>query len=314
MLLRTLFLSTCFFLFSCANHSQPPQSFKNERVLILGDSITQAGDYVSFMEYYLNKNQPEENFDLISIGLSSETASGLSEKAHPFPRPCIHERIQRALDTIKPSLVFVCYGMNDGIYAPQSKERFDAYKKGIISLQEKIEASGAKVIFLTPPLFDIAKKSKSARQLGADDYSYKNPYTDYNEVLRDYGQWLMETSSHPVIDLNTPMLRMTELGRKNNNLFHLTKDGIHPNELGHLLIAQSILTKLKILSMESLAQTKLSDITQDPLFKLVAQRRQIRSKGWLEFIGYTRGKTVKSNSIDSTEVRVKELQTQIKAL
>jgi len=94
----------------------------------------------------------------------------------------------------------------------------------------------------------------------------------------------------------------------------LTKDGIHPNELGHLLIAQSILTKLKILSMESLAQTKLSDITQDPLFKLVAQRRQIRSKGWLEFIGYTRGKTVKSNSIDSTEVRVKELQTQIKAL
>ena len=142
MILRTLFLSACFFLVSCANHSSIKQSFKSERVLFLGDSITQAGDYVSFIEYYLNKNQPEESFDLISIGLSSETASGLSEKAHPFPRPCIHERIQRALDQIKPSLVFACYGMNDGIYAPQSEDRFDAYKKGILSLQDKIEASG----------------------------------------------------------------------------------------------------------------------------------------------------------------------------
>ena len=94
----------------------------------------------------------------------------------------------------------------------------------------------------------------------------------------------------------------------------LTKDGIHPNEIGHFLMAQTILTELKILSKGALAKANVSQIMQDPLFKLVHQSRQARSKGWLNYVGYTRGKTVKSRSIDATEVKVQELQKQIKSL
>jgi hypothetical protein len=101
----------------------PAPTLAGKRVLWLGDSITQAGGYVTFVQYYLNKKYPAEKFDFVSVGLSSETASGLSERTHPFPRPCVFERLQRALGAVKPQVVVACYGMNDGIYHPQSDFR-----------------------------------------------------------------------------------------------------------------------------------------------------------------------------------------------
>ena len=101
-----------------------------KRILFLGDSITHAGYYVSCLEAQLRAANPASNPVLINLGLPSETCSGLSEPDHPFPRPDVHERIDRALAKIKPDVVFACYGMNDGVYYPFSDERFAAYKKG----------------------------------------------------------------------------------------------------------------------------------------------------------------------------------------
>lgn len=126
----------------------------NKRVLWLGDSITQAGDYVTFVEYFLEKQYPAERFDFVSIGLASETASCLSEKTHPFPRPCVQERLQRALALVKPQVVVACYGMNDGIYHPQSVERMQAFERGMEKLIAAAHAAGAQVVLLTPPPFD----------------------------------------------------------------------------------------------------------------------------------------------------------------
>jgi hypothetical protein len=123
-------VTLCLLLTACAAQAQ---SLSNKRVLWLGDSITQAGDYVTFVEYFLEKQYPAEGFDFVSIGLASETASCLSEKTHPFPRPCVQERLQRALDLVKPQVVVACYGMNDGIYHPQSAERILAFQRGLRS-------------------------------------------------------------------------------------------------------------------------------------------------------------------------------------
>ena len=68
------------------------------RFLWLGDRHhAGCGDYVTIAEYYLNKQYTSSHFDFVSIGLSSENVSCLSEKDHPFPRPCLAERLQRAL-------------------------------------------------------------------------------------------------------------------------------------------------------------------------------------------------------------------------
>ena len=101
--------------------------------MVLGDSITQGGGYVTFIEYLLEKQYPALTFDIISVGLSSETTSGLSEEGHAggkFPRPCLHERLGRALEAVKPTLVVACYGMNDGIYLPYSEDRMQLFVTG----------------------------------------------------------------------------------------------------------------------------------------------------------------------------------------
>src|ERR1700730_16952615 len=67
-----------------------------ERVVFLGDSLTNSGKYIDYTDPYLVTRFPERTFELINLGLSSETISGLSEPDHPFPRPNVHEPLERA--------------------------------------------------------------------------------------------------------------------------------------------------------------------------------------------------------------------------
>ena len=135
-------------------------SLAGKRVVFLGDSITQAGGYVAFTTYYLEKLYPKKDFDILGLGLASETLSGLSEDGHAggkFPRPCLFERLGRLLEKAKPEVVFACYGMNDGIYLPLDKDRFAAFQKGVTKLIEQCKKAGAKQIYLvTPPIYDFS--------------------------------------------------------------------------------------------------------------------------------------------------------------
>jgi lysophospholipase L1-like esterase len=173
----------------------------DRRVMVLGDSVTQDGRYLSYVEYYLQKQNPSLHFDIINAGLASETTSGLTEEGHPGPRPCIHDRLDRALADIKPELVIACYGMNDGIYKPLSKEREEAFHSGVMRLMEKCQAAGADVILITPPAFDVDCQG-----------GVKAAGFDYNTVLDVYADWELKTrpGGATVIDLHTPMSKQVK--------------------------------------------------------------------------------------------------------
>ena len=147
-------------------------------MLWLNDSITQDGKYVSIVEYYLNNQFPNEKFDIISVGLASETLSGLSENDHPFPRPCLLERLARTLDKVKPTTVVACYGINDGIHHPQSPERLAAFEDGVKKLSAMTRAAGAELILHTPPPFDALPVRNRLRKADAADFSYIAPFRD----------------------------------------------------------------------------------------------------------------------------------------
>src|SRR5258707_15804341 len=95
-----------------------------QRVVFLGDSNTYAGKFIAYLDAYLCTRYPDKRFELINLGLPSETVSGLSEADHPYPRPNIHDRVDNALKLSKPDVVVICYGMNDGIYSPFDPGRF----------------------------------------------------------------------------------------------------------------------------------------------------------------------------------------------
>lgn len=289
-----------------------PPFFAGKRVLWLGDSITQQGDYITLAEYYLDKMFPEAKFDFISIGLPSETASCLSEKAHPFPRPCVQERLQRALALVRPDVVVACYGMNDGIYHPQSAERMAAFQRGIDKIIERATAAGAQVVILTPPPFDRLPVKHLQKQ-DAADFSYLEPYENYDSVLGEYARWEMQLSRHKarVIDLHTPLADYIAQRRKVDGGFSFTRDGIHPDLAGHLLMARVILKGLGVVEPSGDLDQEVERISADPLYGLVKREREERSAGWLDYVGYTRERTVKTESVEGAERSALEMQKRI---
>jgi lysophospholipase L1-like esterase len=310
-------LSTLPTVSHAAAASPPPALLANQRVLWLGDSITQDGKYVSFVQYFLDKQFPDQKFDFISIGLASETVSGLSEKDHPFPRPCVFERLGRALEKIKPATVIACYGMNDGIYHPQNAERMKAFRDGIGKLSAAVKAANAKLILLTPPPFDPQPVASRCLDEGAPDFSFKAPYVNYDRVLSDYAHWeigLAGGEAELVVDLHTVLGDYLRQRRRTEPGFSFSTDGIHPSPVGHLLMAETFLVTVGVPVDEGNLEQSLARIQADPLYKLVNEQREKRSNGWLAYVGYTRDKTVKTDSIEQTENEVIALQEKIDAL
>lgn len=272
------------------------------------------GDYVTFVEYFLEKKYPAASFDVISIGLASETTSCLSEKTHPFPRPCLQNRLQRALNLVKPQVVVACYGMNDGIYHPQSAERMRAFEQGIEKLIATANKSGSEVVLLTPPPFDALPVKEKVVPGSAPDFGFMVPYEGYDSVLADYAHWEMQLpkSEATVIDLHTPMDAYLAEQRKTEPDFSFAKkDGIHPDAAGHLLMAQIVLRGLGVLAATRDLQAELKIVEADPLYALIKEQREERSDGWLKYVGYTRGETVKSDSVTDVEKQNAELQVKI---
>lgn len=256
---------------------------ETKRILFLGDSITDAGHYISLIETQLRIAGNSPLPELINLGLLSETACGLSEPDHPFPRPDVHERLGRALDKTQPDVVVACYGMNDGIYYPFSKERFAAYQHGINRLIEIVHQSGARLILMTPPAFDPLplRKQGKLRGPGADKYAWFAIYQNYDqEVLRRYAKWIMEQHKRVemVIDLHTPVNQYVAEKRKTNPDFTISPDGVHVNNEGHGVLADTIM--------------KVWQVRQQPsdaaLLRLVSQRQLLLHQAWVSHVGHER--------------------------
>lgn len=289
--------------------SAPPATLlQGKRVMVLGDSITQGGLYVSFIEYLLVKTYAPKEVDIIGIGLSSETTSGLTERVHPGPRPCIFSRLGKALEGVKPHVVVACYGMNDGIYLPLSPERMKNFQDGITRLVKECRGAGAKVILLTPPVFDPVPYGTRVVE---DDSGpgYTKPYARYDDVLAEYAKWVMSLKMDRLdtIDLHTEMKNNLAKRRGQDPKFILSGDGIHPGELGHLLMACTFLKGIGLPAPSGDLEAELSRIKADRLFTLVKKHRETRSAVWLP---YSQGR-VSREKVDEAEKAAASLVHQM---
>jgi lysophospholipase L1-like esterase len=204
------------------------------RVVFLGDSITQAGDYVIDVQCALFAQGISHH--IINVGLGSETATTLTEnenlghvQAYRFPRPAVGARLSRVLRATRPHTLFVCYGMNDGGVLSNDEAGLARYTQSIEQLRQQALQSGvSRIVFCTPPVHD----AQGNAALAAHDAN-----------LTRYTEWLLSKRSEgwDVIDFHTPMRRVLDEGRKADLAFALAKDGTHPDRLGHWIMAQQIL-------------------------------------------------------------------------
>ncbi len=213
------------------------------RVVFLGDSITQVGLYVRYVDAYLLSRFPDRQVEVISLGLSSETVSGLTEPGHPYPRPDIRTRLPRALELTRADLVFVCYGMNDGLYTPPDPARTDLYRQGINAVVNLIRQAKAEVIVGTPPPFDSRPIRAKTAPFTAPVFGYQHPYVDYDGVLGIYTNLLLaqRDKGWAVADIHSALRDALTTLRVNDPNFCFATDGVHPAADGHWLIARPYL-------------------------------------------------------------------------
>lgn len=256
---------------ACAATTDPLPGVK--RVLFLGDSITYGGNYIEFVEFWFVTRLPGRPIEFINAGLPSETVSGLSEEGHAggqFPRPDLHERLTRVLSAIKPDMVIACYGMNDGIYLPYAESRFAKYKEGMTWLRQQCLAAGAKVLFMTPPVFDEKKGGKPG----------------YMHTLDRYSEWLVSQSTNgwDVVDPHSAMRVLLENKRKTDPFFYLAKDGVHPGDLGHWIMARQLIIHMGAKDIQG-CDTPEAMVGASPngaaVLQLVQQKQQLMKDAWL---------------------------------
>ena len=271
---------------------------ESDRVVVLGDSITYSGHWVSYLTCWMETAGTSAR--VIDMALPSETVSGLSENGHAggkFPRPDLHERLDRVLRISRPNVVLACYGMNCGIYQPFDTERLNKFQEGITRLHEKVEGVGAQIIHLTPPVYD--QRPDKHGPAGS---------TDYDAVLEQYSKWLLSKRQNGwiVIDIHGPMKESLELNRVSNPAFVFAQDTVHPGHEGHWAICRAVLDDLEVPRTWDTQQAQ-------HLLPHVTQRLEILRNAYISAAGHTRPGVPQGMPIDDAITEANRLTKMIRS-
>ena len=135
-----------------------------DRVVFLGDSITEQRLYTTYIEAYALTRHPEWKLWFRNVGWGGDT-SWLRQRAHPDEKQLfaadeatqqkmVEDSVGRGLKRdvlpLKPTAVTIKFGMNDHSYQKFREDIFKAYVRSQSELAKVLEANGARVAFLTP--------------------------------------------------------------------------------------------------------------------------------------------------------------------
>jgi lysophospholipase L1-like esterase len=317
-----LFTAAIFALAACTVDAADGRTLSNvRRVVFLGDSITYSGQYIEYVEAYLRTTQRELRPEFLNLGLPSETVSGLSEPGHAggaFPRPDLHERLDRVLKQTKPDLIVACYGMNDGIYYPYADSRFRLYEAGIRWLRESVLKTHAKFWAVTPPPFDPQPVRASLWPAGKDSYPSGHTFENYDDVLGRYSAWLMsqKAAGWNVIDIHTPLDAYLADRRKSEPNFLFAGDGVHLNDIGHKLIAREILRAWGApeATLPTIGEATDPASPRGHLLSLIHDRQRILTDAWLTDVGHKRPGMAKGLPLPEAQAKADEIDAQIRTI
>ena len=219
-----------------------------DRVVFLGDSITEQRLYTTYIEAYALTRHPQWNLSFRNVGWGGDTA-WLRQRAHPNEgdlfaadaerqQAMVDDAVKRGLERdvlpLKPTVVTIKFGMNDHAYQPFREDIFRAYVRSQERLVEVLQAAGARVALLTPQPIEEKRP---------------DPDKDIRNVsLRKFSDGLEEVAGKRgalFIDQFDPYLAMMLRERGSNPAAFIGGgDAVHPGPAGHTLMAWAVLKGL----------------------------------------------------------------------
>ena len=290
------------------------------RVVFLGDSITYSGQYVEYVEAYLQarttRRSAANSLTSACRARRSRASPSRATPAAASPAPTCTSGSTASWQRPKPDLVVACYGMNDGIYYPFSEDRFEKYRDGITLLREKAAAAGAEG---APPhaagLRPVARSGRRPCRPGLP--STGQPYEGYDEVLDHYSAWLLgrRADGWDVVDVHGPMAGSSPRERGHDPDYRLAGDGVHVNEIGHWIIAREILVHWGVPDRTLNGKTSAEAFAAFPqgaeVLKLVQQRQRLLRDAWLTETGHKRPGMRPGLPLAEAERRAQEIGAKI---
>jgi len=202
-----------------------------DRVVFLGDSITAQRLYTRYVQQYIYCRYPEKDIRFFNAGVGGDTAKRALD------------RLDRDVFWLQPTVVTVCFGMNDGLYRAPDKKIAKAYKESLGALVKALRARKLRVVVLSPGCVDPDRRPK-------------NPaYQQYNDTLKSFAkiaEGVARRHKCGYVNLFKPMLAYQQSRKREDPKWTMIPDAVHPGAEGHYVMARWVLVGLKAEAMAGL--------------------------------------------------------------
>ncbi|MBS0211335.1 MAG: SGNH/GDSL hydrolase family protein [Planctomycetes bacterium] len=218
--------------FVARSASAEPALRSGDRLAIAGDSITEQKLYSKYIEAYVLACSGLKNLKVLQFGWGGETALGFTPRVEPD------------LGLFKPTVVTLCYGMNDGGYRPYDDGVGANYEKNMRNVLAKLQGLIVRTIVVGSPGAVDDHFFRPGQMLGD-----RPAHVAYNENLgrlRDIDRRLAQENKLLFADVHQPMIdtmrrAQAALGEKYPVC---GPDGFHPGPNGQLIMAYAFLKGL----------------------------------------------------------------------
>lgn len=197
---------------------------KGDRIVFLGDSITEQYQYSSYIELYLTTRFPKWNLSFLNAGIGGDSAGGGANRFQP------HVLAE------KPTAVAINFGMNDAGYGKFNEDRNKVFVEKTAAMLEMAKKAGVRVALLSPNAVD-ARETKRNFKLYVE--TQKEFYAPLKELAAKH--------SATFVDQYAKTRAGLEAIAKDDPEYKKIKpyyDGFHTSPGGGLQMAHAILSGL----------------------------------------------------------------------
>lgn len=225
--MRTTLIAVVALGFAMTANAETPALKKGDRIVFLGDSITQGGvspkGYVTVIKKTLAEKYKDLGIEVIGAGISGNKV------------PDLQKRLEKDVLVKKPTLVVIYIGINDVWHGEKDPARGtlpDAFESGLKEVIGKCRDAGATVVLCTPTV--IGEKNDGANALDAK-------LDQYSDISRKIAKEL----KLPLCDLRAAFVEHLKAHNKDNaEKGVLTSDRVHLNQAGNEFVAKTMLKVL----------------------------------------------------------------------